>query len=107
MSKSRPRQHTVLPKAQLRDYFPGQDGFAVYDIQTGAWERKGSKTFCVSRGYYGDEHEQALSKIESAAIESVRKLAKREILNDSERRKVAEYVIASLFRNRPMIEKNP
>lgn len=105
MSKSRPRQHTVLPKAQLRDYFPGGNGFAVYDIQTGKWERKGAKTFCVWRGYYGEEHENALSKIESAAINSVRKLANREILDESERRKVSEYIVASLFRNRPMIEK--
>ena len=97
------RQHTVLPKAQLRDYFRG-NGFAVYDIQTGKWERRGPKTFCVVKNYYNDDEEKALSKIESAAIKSVRKLANREILDDEERRSVSEYIVASLFRNRPMIE---
>ena len=106
MSRSRPRQHTVLPEAQLRDYFPGNNGFAVYDIQTGKWSHRGAKTFCVSRGYYDDEHEKELSEIENAAIEPVRKIARREIPDDKERRLVAEYAVASLYRNSAMIDNS-
>ncbi len=106
MSKSRPRHHTVLPRSQLRDYFPGNDGFAVYDIQTGKWARTGPRTFRALRGYYDDEHEKTLMKIENAAIDSVRKLARRETLDDEERRLVAEYAVASLFRNAPMIDRS-
>ena len=105
MSKSRPRHHTVLPESQLRDYFSGKNGFAVYDIHSGDWSRKGPKSFCVARGYYDDDHEETLMKIESAAIRPIRKLARREMLDDTERWDVAEYVIASLFRNSATIDR--
>ena len=102
---SRPRQHTVLPKSQLEGYFPDNQGFAVYDIQTGKWGRQGPKTFRALKGYYDDADEGELSKIESAGIAPIRKLAKLETLNDNDRRHVAEYVIASLFRNSSRIER--
>ena len=56
-------------------------------------------------GIHDDDHEETLMKIESAAIRPIRKLARRETLDDTERWDVAEYVIASLFRNSAMIDR--
>lgn len=104
MSKSRPRDHTVLPKAHLRDYF-GDRGFHTYDLQDREWKSWGPRTFGTRRGYYEPEIERKLGKIESAALPSVRKLAERCILDDEERWKVAQYIAASLFRNPTLFDE--
>ena len=104
MSKSRPRDHTVLPRAHLRDYFEGQ-GFQTYDLQDREWKSWGPRTFGTIRGYYEHEIEDELGKIESNALPAVRKLAERRILDDKERQHVAWYIAASLFRNSTMFDE--
>ncbi len=72
MPKSRPRDHTVLPKAHLCDYFGGE-GFQTYDLRDRKWESWGPNTFGRIKGYYEPENK--------------------------ERQHVAWYIAASLFRN--------
>lgn len=95
---SRPGHHTVLPEWHLRLYF-GSGGFENYDLQDRKWKHVGPRSFGKMRAYYEDEIEAELGKIEDHARDPVVKLAKRSILDDEERRDVALYIAASLFRN--------
>lgn len=104
MSKSRPRDHTVLPKWHLRSYF-GDTGFQTYDLKDREWKSWGPQTFGTIRGYYDPEIEAELGKIESRARQPVEKLASRCLLDHEERHKVAEYIAASLFRNSSLIDE--
>lgn len=104
MSKTRRKNHTVLPEAHLRDYFKPKI-FQTYDIFEEQWISMGPKTFGVYRGYYNDEHEEDLAKIESDAIQPIRKLTDNSMLDETERRLVSRYVVASLFRNSVHIEE--
>ena len=65
----------------------------------------GPNTFGVYKGYYDDEHEDHLAKIESKAIQPIRKLAQRSLIGDDERELIAEYVAASLYRNSVHIDE--
>ena len=104
MSKSRPRDHTVLPRWHLRDYFRDR-GFKTYDLQSRKWNGRGPNTLGTVRGYYEPEIERELGKIENNALPGVMKLAKRCILSDKDRRHVARYIAASLFRNPTLFDE--
>ena len=104
MSKSRPRDHTVLPRWHLRDYFCDR-GFKIYDLQSRKWKGRGPNTLGTIRGYYEPEIERELGKIEDNALPGVRKLAKRCILSDEDRQHVAWYIVASLFRNPTLFDE--
>ena len=101
---SRPGHHTVLPEWHLREYFGGQR-FENYDLQDRKWKSVGPRSFGRIRAYYEDEIESELGKIENDARDPVMKLAQRCTLGDEDRRRVARYIAASLFRNSSMFDE--
>lgn len=92
------RQHTVLPKSHLRDYFGGRP-FQTYDLKNRKWESWGPNSLGRIKEYHEHEIEDELQKIDSNAIPALRKLARRHTLSDKDRQHVAWYIAASLFRN--------
>ena len=104
MSEKTQRQHTVLPKAHLRDYFGGRP-FHTYDLKNRKWESWGPNSLGRIKEYHEHEVEDELQKIDNNAIPAVRKLAKRCILSDEDRQHVAWYIAASLFRNPTLLDE--
>ena len=87
-----------MPKAHLREYFDGRP-FHTYDLKNRKWESWGPNSLGRIKEYHEHKVENELQKIDSNAIPAVRKLAKRCILSDEDRQRVAWYIAASLFRN--------
>lgn len=104
MSEKIQRQHTVLPKAHLREYFGGRS-FHTYDLKNRKWESWGPNSLGRIKEYHEHEIEDELQKIDSNAIPAVRKLAKGITLSDKDRQHIAWYIAASLFRNPTLFDE--
>ncbi len=104
MSEKIQRQHTVLSKAHLREYFGGRL-YRTYDLKTGKWENWGPRTLGRIKEYHEHPVEYELQKVDNNAISGVRKLAKRHILSDEDRGHVAWYIAACLLRNPTLFDE--